>query len=126
MQQVLRFLSDIVSGLKKVVLVSDGCAAQFKSKLPFLLLSHTQVSHSSKVAIEKVFFGAQHGKNDSDWCGGAVKRAVSRDVAGERVTVTNARDMYEHCCKVLSVSGEAGDCQHKGQRFFLLKHVFSW
>ena len=67
-QQVLQYLSGIVDSLKKVVLVNDGCAAQFKSKLPFLFLSHTQVLNSSKVAMEKVFFGAHHSKNDSDWC----------------------------------------------------------
>ena len=43
-QQVLQYLSGIVDSLKKVVLVSDGCAAQFKSKLPFLFLSHTHRS----------------------------------------------------------------------------------
>ena len=49
---------------------------------------------------------------------GAVKRAVARDVASERVTVRNAQDMYTHCCKVLSVSAEAGNCHHKVQQFF--------
>ena len=111
----------IVDTLKKVVLVSDGCAAQFKSKLPFLFLSHTQVLNSSKVAIENVFFGAHHGKNDGDWCGAAVKRAVARDIASERVTVRNAQNMYTHCCKVLSASVEAGNCCHKVQQFFLIE-----
>ena len=74
-QQVLQYLPGIVNSLKKVVLVSDGCAAQFKSKLPFLFLSHTQVLNSSKVAIEKVFFGARLGKNDSDWCGGCCHKS---------------------------------------------------
>ena len=120
-QQVLQYLSGIVDSLKKVVLVSDGCAAQFKSKLPFLFLSHTQVLNSSKVAIEKVFFGARHSKNDCDWCRDAVKRAVARDIASERVTVRNAQDMYTHCCKVLSASAEAGNCCHKVQQFFLIE-----
>lgn len=40
--------------LKKVILASDGCAAQFKSKLPFLLLSHSQ---NENFQIEKVFWG---------------------------------------------------------------------
>ena len=122
-QQVLQYLSSIVDSLKKVVLVSDGCAAQFKSKLPFLFLSHTQVLNSSKVAIEKVFFGARHGKNDSDWCGAAVKRAVARDIAREteRVAVRNAQDMYTHCCKVLSASAEADTCHHKVQQFLLIE-----
>ena len=31
------------SELKKVILASDGCAAQFKSKLPFYFLSQTKL-----------------------------------------------------------------------------------
>ena len=120
-QQVLQYLSGIVDSLKKVVLVSDGCATQFKSKLPFLFLSHTQVLNSSKVAIGKVFFGPHHGKNDSDWCRAAAIGAVVRDFSSERVTVRNAQDMYTHCCKVLSASAEADTCHHKVQQFFLIE-----
>ena len=96
MQRVIEYLPT-VQHFKKVILVSDGCSAQFKSRLPFLYLSHTQAPGCSDMAIEKVFFGARHGKNDSDWCGGAVKRAVTRDIAAGSVTVRNAHDMYEHC-----------------------------
>ena len=49
--------------------------------------------------------------------GGAVTRAVARDIASERVMVRNAQDMYTHCCKVLSVP----TCHHKVQQFFLIE-----
>ena len=59
-----RLQRNIGASLKKVILVSDGCAAQFKSKLPFLLLSHTRAgSGFHEVTIERVFFRARHGKN---------------------------------------------------------------
>ena len=104
--------------LKKVVLASDGCAAQFKSKLPFLLLSKM---NRTGVSFEKVFFGARHGKNDSDWSGGAIKRAVTRDLATGIATIRSAHDMYEHCVKTLTVSASDGElCQHKTRHFILL------
>lgn len=69
-EKTMNYLSQLRS-FSRVIMISDGCAAQFKSKLPFFLLSHTRLSGSH--SIEKVFFGSRHGKNDSDWCGGAVK-----------------------------------------------------
>ena len=75
MQQVLQHLTNVLC-VKKVIMVSDGCAAQFKSKLPFLFLSRTDVPDQA-VSIEKVFFGSRHGKNDSDWLGGSVHGAES-------------------------------------------------
>ncbi|XP_076446994.1 uncharacterized protein LOC143284214 [Babylonia areolata] len=117
-QQSLQYLSNLLD-LKKVVLVSDGCAAQFKSKLPFFFLTQTEIP-GSEFSVEKVFFGSRHGKNDCDWCGGAVKRSVTRDVASGRVTIRNAQDMYEHCCRTLSTSLDADNCQHKVQNFFLV------
>ena len=94
MQQVLQHRTNVLC-VKKVIMMSDGCAAQFKSKLPFLFLSHTDVPDQA-VSIEKVFFGSRHGKNDSDWLGGSVKRAVTTDVARGKVTVTNAGVMFDH------------------------------
>ena len=75
MQQVLQHLTNVLC-VKKAIMVSDGCAAQFKSKLPFLFLSRTDVPDQA-VSIEKVFFGSRHGKNDSDWLGGSVHGAES-------------------------------------------------
>lgn len=91
------------------------------SKLPFLFLSNTRASSASKVEVEKVFFSACHAKNDRDWCGGVVKRSVTRDIASGRVTVQNAHDMFRHCQEVLSLTGDSGQCQHKVQQFFLVE-----
>ena len=118
-QHVVAYLPTVRHS-EKVVLVSDGCSAQFKSRLPFLYQSHTQAPGCRDMEVEKVFFGARHGKNDSDWCGGAVKRAVTRDIAAGIVTVRTAGEMYEHCRKTLSVYDKGG-CQHKVQQFFLVE-----
>lgn len=94
MQQVLQHLKGVLS-LRKVIIVSNRCAAQFQSKLPFPFLSHTEVLDSA-VSIKKVSFGSHHEKNDTDWLGGSVMQAVTHDIASGRVTVTNACDMFDH------------------------------
>ena len=85
MPQVLQHLTNMLC-VKKVIMVSDSCAAHFKSKLPFLFLLHTDVPDQA-VSIEKVFFGSRHGKNDSDWLGGSIKRAVTTEVARGKVYI---------------------------------------
>ena len=103
MPQVLQHLTNVLC-VKKVIMVSNSCAAQFKSKLPFLFLLHTDVPDQA-VSIKKVFFGSCHGKNDSDWLGGSVKRAVTTDVAKGKV--------YIYIKQILvAVPGVGGDKHH--------------
>ena len=54
----------------------------------------------------------------SDWCGGAVKRNVTTDIAAGSVTMQGAHDMFRHCSLTMSESEGPGDCLHKVQRFF--------
>ena len=46
--------------IEKEVLFSDGCAAQYKSKLSFYFLSE----HGSN--FERAYFGSRHGKDPCD------------------------------------------------------------
>lgn len=105
------------SSLKKVILASDGCAAQFKSKLPFLLFSR---SVQPGVSVEKVFFGSRHGKNDSDWSGGAIKRLLNRHLASG-VDLKNAKDAHRLCTDTMTIQGEGTACTHKARQFHHLE-----
>ncbi|XP_070210071.1 uncharacterized protein [Littorina saxatilis] len=107
------------AGLRKVILASDGCAAQFKSKLPFLLFSRMKTRGFS---VERVYFGSRHGKNDSDWSGGAIKRQVTRDLAAGVACIRNAEQMFSHCRDRLSFQG-AGCDSHKSRGFQFLESV---
>ena len=52
-----------------------------------------------------MFFRSRHGKNDSDWLGGSVKRAVTTDVARGKV--------YMYIKQILAVvPGVGGDKHH--------------
>lgn len=56
------------------VAFSDGCAAQFKSKLPFYypMNSKKDLGYTS----QRCFFGTRHGKSQCDSLGGLVKTSA--------------------------------------------------
>ena len=60
------------------VAFSDGCAAQFKSKLPFyyLMNSKKDLGYTS----QRCFFGTRHGKSQCDSLGGLVKTSATKHV----------------------------------------------
>ncbi|GFO44592.1 (S)-beta-bisabolene synthase [Plakobranchus ocellatus] len=98
-QQILEHLVSL--NIKKVVIFSDGCAAQYKSKLPFF---HLQSYDHLDIDVERCFFGARHGKNPCDALGGVLKQAASRAVKSRQVIIQSAQDLYEFAKKELSIS----------------------
>ena len=93
--QTTEHLQSVMDNLVKMVVFSDGCAAQYKSKLPFYHLSNA----CDKVAMERCFFGSRHGKSACDACGGVIKSAVDDDIRTGECIVQNAESMYQHCCE---------------------------
>ena len=126
-ENVIAHVQAQTGGIKKVVLASDGCAAQFKSRLPFLHLLQMQPKDKS-FEVERLYYGSRHGKNDCDWSGGAIKRTVTRNLASGLASITDAEGMHEHCTKFLtqgySVSvSEDTDCTHQRRKFELVSTV---
>ena len=109
-----------VMQLEKMVIFSDGCAAQYKSKLPFFHLAQTA---DADVQMERCYFGSRHGKSLCDACGGVVKRAVDDDVrAGNgTVVIQSASVMLDHCQKHYTLPVEQEQCSHLRRSFHLVK-----
>lgn len=66
---------------EKMFILSDGCAAQYKSKVAFLDSSMSEVDNNIK--SEKAFYGSRHGKNrcDGEKGGGVIKsKAANTDI----------------------------------------------
>ena len=102
--------------LDKVIIFSDGCPVQYKSKLPFYHLANIKT-----VAVERCYFGSRHRKSECDAVGGVIKRLVEDDIITGSV-IQNSRDMYEHCVNhhVLPEAGDLDECCHKKRSFFLI------
>ena len=80
----MEHLQSVMEKLVKMVVFPDGCAAQYKSKLPFYDLSNA----CDKVAMERC-----------DACGGVIKSAVDDDIRTGECITQNAASMYQHCCE---------------------------
>ena len=104
-----------VAQLSKVIIFSDGCAAQYKSKLPFFFLSNREFP----VAVEWHFFGSRHGKSLCDACGGVMKSLAHEDVLASEVIIQNAEQMYNHCMRHYQLPEKDEDHPHKGRGFHL-------
>lgn len=70
---------------------SDGCAAQYKSKLPFYNISQ---AFGSGREILWNFFGSRHGKSPADGEAAVVKTFLSRQATGTDIIIDNAQQVF--------------------------------
>jgi len=73
---------------ENIIQFTDGCASQYKSKVPFFHISNYPNT-------ERHFFGSGHGKGPSDACSGVVKASVTRTVRGGRI-IANVNDLLKY------------------------------
>ncbi|GFR84664.1 Cc8L18.2-like protein [Elysia marginata] len=101
--------------VSRLIQFTDGCAAQYKSKLPFW---HIQNSPSTLgLPIERNFFESRHGKNPSDGESAVVKNAATRAVKSRQAIIQTATDLYQFGLKNLEVGQEG--CTHYIRRKFI-------
>jgi len=62
---------------EKKIVYSDGCASQFKSKIPFQFVAKSPELH-------RAYFGTRHGKSPCDALGGIIKNAATRHIAARQ------------------------------------------
>ena len=80
--------------IERAIEFSDGASSQFKSRMPFCDLSHSNSDFG--FPIERNFFGSRHGKNDSDGVSGIVKRILRCAILSDRAVITSAFDMHAY------------------------------
>ena len=98
---------------------SDGCAGQYKSRVPFFHLSGSQAGN------EVAFFESGHGKSLCDSFGGLIKRSATQHVVTRKGAIRSAKELYEFC-KVHLTEGEElpkGKCMHKRRRFVYVETI---
>ena len=93
-----------------IVQFTDGCAAQYKSRLPFLHISEMEIP------TVRSYFGSRHGKGPCDGLAALVKTAATRAIKSKRATISSAKTMYDFANDHLTCF----DHDHKkGHRKFL-------
>lgn len=89
--------------LNRVIIFSDGCSSQYKSRLPFYYLQNM----AADVFVERCYCGPHHGKNLGDALGGTVKSAAKREVKARNATITTS--VKQNCELTLDSAVTKGD-----------------
>lgn len=99
--QLIEHLKLQTPSVKKVIIWSDGCAAQYKSKQPFTNLAGR--FGQPGLELEWHFFGSRHGKNASDGETGVIKTKMSRLMLAGQVSIDGAQDFAKAAAQHLTV-----------------------
>ena len=83
--------------LKKVILWSDGCSSQFRSKYVNALMTH----FNKLVQLEWHYNEAHHGKVPMDGVGGTIARVVFGLVKISKITINTAEEFPTEASKAL-------------------------
>ncbi|XP_048756194.2 uncharacterized protein LOC125666908 isoform X1 [Ostrea edulis] len=92
-------------------IISDGCAGQYKSKVPLMDASCSK--EDLGCTVERCYYGSRHGKNRCDGEAGVLKAKGTRAVKNGEAIIYDAKSFY-NCVKSLE-KGPAGEteCKHK-------------
>ena len=95
LQKVIHFVREKYTHLPlklNVIVWSDGCAAQFRSRYVFFLLSKFEAS----INLSWFYNEWHHGKGPMDGIGGTLKNAVYRDVKSGKAIINDAKEFAEY------------------------------
>jgi hypothetical protein len=110
----IRYLKKKMPNLMKLTEWTDGCAAQYKSKGPFVDLSFGKQDYG--IEVERNFFGSGHGKGPCDGEGGIVKQGVKLQVLSTKAVVRNAKEFFTLCSESELTKG-GGHPEHFSRTF---------
>ena len=92
-------LTKITNTITKIFIVSDGCAAQFRSRYVFMLLTMLK----PELSLEWHYNEAHHGKGPMDGVGGTVKNMVYRRVLAGDIVIDNPKQFANFAQEVCNV-----------------------
>ena len=116
---VKQFLGEAVSYCKtkgiefsKLVIYSDGCAAQYKGRNSLAFLSKEHID------IEWNYFGSDHGKAEADGELGSLNRSLDRAILGRQVIISEAKDIVAWGNREMSL-----DKPDSRRKFILVENI---
>lgn len=108
--------------LQKVFEFCDNCGVQYKSCLPFELLS------KYPPVITRFFFGENHGKSYGDSMIGRFVRQYREAVSSRQADIGNGMELIYWAKKTLETRDVVGQCQHKRSHYYfipLINHKYT-
>lgn len=103
------FMTKIIQHLKvtrevefdHAYVISDGCAAQYKSKVPLMDVSCSL--EDFKITMARYSYGSRHGKNRCDGEAGVLKSSATRAVKNKVATISDAKQFCETVKSILEI-----------------------
>ena len=92
---------------------SDNCPAQYKSKIPFRILS------KATIPIMQNYFCEKYGKGAADGLVGRTSQFLYTVVCTNKADIPDAEALYKFCKENWKEKPRPGPCHHYGINFFL-------
>ena len=89
MNMTFAYLVEVGVPLDLVIQFCDNCAAQYKSRCPFVEISRCALN------LIRIYFGEKHGKSHADALFGHLKAWMSYKIKARHFIVKNAFDFYK-------------------------------
>ena len=104
-------------GIKCIYEWSDNCPAQYKSRIPFRILS------KSNIPIVQSFFCEKHGKSAADGLIGRTSQFLYTVVCTNKAEIPDAEALYKFCMENWKEKPQPGPCHHYERNFFLTRTI---
>ena len=103
--------------LKCIYEYSSNCASQYKSRIPFRILS------KSTIPIMHNYFCEKHGKSAADGLIGKTSQFIYTAVSAKNEDLPDAVSLYRFCKQHWKEKNEIGACKHCQRNFFLTTEI---
>ena len=104
-------------GIKCIYEWSDNCPAQYKSRIPFRILS------KSNISIVWSFFCEKHGKSAADGLIGRTSQFLYTAVCTNNTEIPDTEALYKFCMENWKEKPQPGPCHHYERNFFLTRTI---
>ena len=119
-QEAIKMLKADGLNIQKLYEWSDNCALEFKSKLPFELLSRMNVQ------INRSYWGENHGKGPADAVIGYISQFIRSAIARGKTSISHGMDMVLYLQAHLGTPTYNPDdcqCQHYRRSFAYIDSI---
>ena len=106
MNMTFKYPVEIGVPLDLVIQFCDNCAAQYKSRRPFVEITRCALN------LIRVYFGEKHGKSHADALFGRLKAWMTFKIKARHFVVKCAYDFYKFCREFYQTKIVPGCCQH--------------
>lgn len=94
LHKIIQDLKIHYPSLKKVLIFSDGCAAQFKNRFTLSNICHSKSNWG--VDVEWSFFASSHGKGAVDGVGATAKRMLWSAIMSRKAIINNSWECFNY------------------------------